>query len=298
MSDTTTDPTHPDRHLFCFGCGYTARRLARRVIAASGRVSGTRRDQAGAEALAAEGITGHRFAGDAALPASAFDGVTEVLVSIPPGEGGEDGVLRWHGEVLGALPSLRWVGLLSTTGVYGDTGGNWVDEDAPLNPMNERSERRVAAERRWLDWGKASGTAVQVFRLPGIYGPGRSPLDRLRSGSAQRIVKAGQVFNRAHVDDIGTALLLGMDRPTAGPVFNVADDEPAPADEVLEFAATRAGLPAPPAVPFDEAELSPMARSFYAENKRVSNRRIRDELGFVPAYPSYREGLTAILAGT
>lgn len=291
-----SDPNQAGRHLFCFGCGYTATRLARRVLAAGGRVSGTRRDADGVTALEAAGITGHRFDGSAALPATAFDGVTHVLVSIPPGPDGDDGVLSHHGDTLAGLDSLRWAGLLSTTGVYGDTDGEWVDEDAPLNPMNERTERRVAAERRWLDWGEATGKAVQVFRLPGIYGPGRSVFERLRSGSARRIAKPGQVFNRVHVDDIGTGLLLAMDHPDAGLVFNLTDDEPASAATVLAHGAELAQLPVPPLVPFEEADLSPMARQFYAENKRVSNARARRELGFRPRYPTYREGLAAILA--
>ncbi len=284
------------RHLFCFGCGYTARRLAGRLLAAGARVSGTTRTAQGAAELRTEGIVAHVFDGATAVPSSAFDGVTDVLCSIPPGEGGEDGVITEHGDVLAALSSLRWVALLSTTGVYGDVAGAWIDEDAPLQPMTERSRARVACEERWLAWGRTSGKAVQVFRLPGIYGPGRSPFARIRAGSAQRIIKADQVFNRIHVDDIGNALTLAMRKPEAGPVFHLADDEPAPADEVLAHAASLLGLPPPPAVPFDASALSPMARQFYGECKRLSNRKARAQLGFVPQYPTYREGLAAVLA--
>ncbi len=285
------------RRLFCFGCGDTATRLAVRFITAGGRAAGTRRTAEGVAELQGLGIEGHRFDGAAALADTALDGVTDILCSIPPGEAGDDGVLRWHGDLMAALPTLRWVGLLSTTGVYGDVDGAWVDEDAPLSPMNARSERRVAQERRWLEWGESAGLPVQVFRLPGIYGPGRSPFDRLRSGKAQRIVKPGHVFNRIHVDDIGSALLLGMQRPEAGPVFNLADDEPVAAETVLAYAAELAGLPVPPAIPFEEAELSPMGRQFWAECKRIDTRRVREQLGFEPKYPSYREGLEAILTG-
>jgi nucleoside-diphosphate-sugar epimerase len=284
------------RHLFCFGCGYVARRLATRILDAGGQVSGTTRNAEGAADLQAQGIGPHRFEGESALPESAFDGVTDILCSIPPGPDGDDGVLSLHGDILAALPGLRWAALLSTTGVYGDTGGAWVDEGTPLNPMNERSERRVAAEKAWLAWADATGKPVQVFRLPGIYGPGRTPFGRLRTGQAQRIVKPGQVFNRIHVDDIVAALLLGMQHPDAGPVFNLADDEPAAADEVLAWAAELLDLPPPPAVPIEDAGLSPMAASFYAENKRVSNARAKAELGFRPRYPGYREGLAASLA--
>lgn len=296
MTDDATNDIPPNRHLFCFGCGYTATRLARRLLAANDQVSGTARSAEGAAALSARGIRAHVFDGTRALPAEAFEGVTDLLCSIPPGEGGDDGVLSLHGDVLAALPGLRWAALLSTTGVYGDTGGAWIDEDAPLNPANDRSRWRVAAERAWLTWGEASGKPVQVFRLPGIYGPGRTPFERLRAGEAQRIVKPGQVFNRIHVDDIVAALLLGMRQPDKGPVFHLADDEPAPADEVLTWAAGLLDLPPPPAVPIEDAGLSPMAQSFYDECKRISNARVKAELGFQPRYPSYREGLAACLA--
>jgi nucleoside-diphosphate-sugar epimerase len=296
MIDTGKNGFPGERHLFCFGCGYVARRLGRRILAAGGRVSGTARSEDGAAALRERGITAHVFDSSAPVPASAFAGVTDLLCSIPPGAGGDDGVLSLHGDALAALPDLRWAALLSTTGVYGDTGGAWIDEDAPLRPMNERTERRVAAERDWLAWGEASGKPVQVYRLPGIYGPGRTPFARLRAGQARRILKPGQVFNRIHVDDIADALLLGMRQPHKGPVFHLADDEPAPADEVLAFAASLIGLPAPPSVPIEEAGLSPMGQSFYAECKRLSNARVKKELGFRPRYPSYREGLAASLA--
>ncbi|NGP54524.1 SDR family oxidoreductase [Thioalkalivibrio sp. XN8] len=284
-----------DRHLFCFGCGYSAGRLARELLAAGARVSGTSRTPSGADRLDKLGITAHVFDGSKPLPAAAFDGVTDVLSSIPPGEDGDDGVLTGHGRILAGLPTLGWTALLSTTGVYGDTRGTWIDESAPTDPRTPGNERRVACEERWLAWGCAHGRPVQIFRLPGIYGPHRSPFARLRTGEARRIVKPGQVFNRIHVDDIVAALLLAMRAPRAGPVFHLADDEPAPADEVLTHAAALLGLPPPPAVPYDAADLPPMARHFYEECKRLSNGRVRQELGFVPRYPTYREGLAAIL---
>lgn len=284
----------PDRHLFCFGCGYTAQRLARRVRAAGGLVSGTARSVQAAAALDAEGITGWQFDGTAPLPAAALQGVTDLLISIPPGDAG-DMILTHHPDLAKTCGNLRWVGLLSTTGVYGDTGGAWIDEGAPLAPRTERSRNRVLAEDHWLAFAKQSGIPVQVFRLPGIYGPQRSPFARLRAGTARRIVKPGQVFNRIHVDDIVAALLLGMARPKAGPVFHLADGHPAPADEVLSHAAALIGLAPPPEVAVDDPSLSPMAREFYAECKRLDITRARRDLGFAPLYPDYRSGLQAIL---
>ena len=296
MNTDAPDNFLADRHLLCFGCGYVARRLGDRILAAGGQVSGTARSEEGAAALAALGITGFVFDGSGVLPDEALDGVTDVLCSIPPGEGGDDGVLSHHGEALRALPGLRWAALLSTTGVYGDKDGAWIDEYATLEPVNERSRRRIAAEQAWLAWGEASGKPVQVFRLPGIYGPGRTPFQRLRAGQARRIVKPGHVFNRIHVDDIVAALLLGMQQPDKGPVFHLADDEPAPADEVLAWAASLIDLPSPSPVMIEDAGLSPMAQSFYEECKRISNQRIKTELGFQPRYATYREGLAACLA--
>ncbi|MEM9384481.1 MAG: SDR family oxidoreductase [Pseudomonadota bacterium] len=289
------DPISP-RHLFCFGCGYTAQRLAQRMLASGARVSGTTRTREGIERLTALGVVGHVFDGRGALPADALDGVTEVLCSIPPGEDGEDGVISVHGETLANLPTLRWSALLSTTGVYGDVDGAWIDETAPLRPSAERGRRRVACEARWLRWAEATGKAVQVLRLPGIYGPYRSPFARLRAGTAQRVLKAGHVFNRIHVDDIVSALALAMARPEAGPIFHLADDEPAPADEVLTHAASLLGLPPPPATTFEDEDLSPMARQFYSECKRLITTNAKRELGFSPAYPTFREGLAAVLA--
>ncbi|MDZ7684349.1 MAG: SDR family oxidoreductase [Gammaproteobacteria bacterium] len=285
-----------DRHLFCFGCGYSAIRLAHHVLAAGGRVSGTSRSVEGAARLERLGITAHRFDGSSSLPATAFAEVTDMLTSIPPGAGGDDGVLAHHGKLLAHLDTLQWSAVLSTTGVYGDVGGAWIDENAPLQPGTERAARRVSCERRWLDWSRANNKPVQVFRLPGIYGPGRSPFVRLRAGTAQRLIKPGQVFNRIHVDDIARALMLAMRNPEVGPVFHLADGEPAAADVVLEYAAALLGLSSPPAVQVEEAEISPMARQFYSECKRLSTARAQSLLGFTPLFPSYREGLAAVLA--
>jgi nucleoside-diphosphate-sugar epimerase len=180
--------------------------------------------------------------------------------------------------------------------VYGDHGGAWIDETAPPNPTSARSRRRLAAEEAWLALGRRTGKPVQVFRLAGIYGPRRNPLAQLAAGTATRIVKPGQIFNRIHVDDIAAALAASLDRPRAGAVYNVADDEPAPPQDVVAYAASLAGVVPPAEIPFDEASLSPMARSFYAETKRVSNRLLKQELGLTLRYPTYREGLAALRA--
>ena len=283
------------RHLFCFGCGYSAKRLAKAIIAEGGKVSGTSRSSDGMQALRVGGITPWFFDGTEAVPSEALAGVTDILISIPPGDEGE-GILTHHPDLAQQCGHLGWVGLLSTTGVYGDAGGAWIDETYPRSPLTQANRNRVHAEDMWLDFSVQSSVPVQVFRLPGIYGPHRSPFARLRTGKAQRILKLGQVFNRIHVDDIAAALRLGMDRPMAGPVFHLADGHPAPADEVLTHAAALIDLPAPPAIGFDDASLPPMARHFYAECKRLDISRARDHLGFDPVYPDYRAGLRAILS--
>jgi dTDP-4-dehydrorhamnose reductase len=228
-------------------------------------------------------------------PALAGDiaGAEAILVSIAPDEQG-DPVLRHFADRIAAAPGLRWIGYLSTVGVYGDHGGEWVREDTPTRPVSERSIRRVEAERDWLALGERSGKPVQVFRLAGIYGPGRNALVNLREGSAKRLIKPGQVFNRIHVADIAGAVAASLDRPRPGAIYNVTDDEPAPPQDVVTFAAGLLGIEPPPEQAFETADLSPMARSFYGENKRVSNRLMREELGYRLRYPTYREAHRAL----
>ncbi len=194
------------------------------------------------------------------------------------------------------LESLRWIGYLSTTGVYGDRGGDWVDENSQRVPTQDRSRRRALAEDSWLTVWEHDGLPVHVFRLAGIYGPGRSAIDSLRDGTAKRIVKAGQVFSRIHVADIAAVLIASMARPNPGAAYNLCDDNPAPPDEVIAYAAELLGVQPPPVVRFEDAQLSEMARSFYADNKRVRNNRIKEELGVQLTFPDYRSGLQAILA--
>jgi nucleoside-diphosphate-sugar epimerase len=275
------------RHLLCFGFGYTARALAARLVVAGWRVDGTARHA---------GPGTRRFDRDHPLAPAAFEGVSHILVAVPPDERG-DPVVDAHGDAIAALPDLRWLGYLSTTGVYGDRGGDWVDEGAELRPSGERGRRRVAAERAWLDLWRRHGVPVHVFRLAAIYGPGRSPFVALRAGTARRIDKKGQVFSRIHVEDLASVLAASMARPRPGAVYNVCDDEPAAPASVVAHAALLLGMPAPPLVPFETADLSPMAKSFWDDNKRVANALIKQELGVALRYPSYREGLAAILAG-
>ena len=187
------------------------------------------------------------------------------------------------------------MGYLSTTGVYGDHGGAWVDEATALTPNTERGQRRLAAEEQWLALHRDHGLPVHVFRLAGIYGPGRNTLDNLRDGTAKRVVKPGQVFSRIHVDDIAGVLLASMARPNPGRAYNVADDEPCPPQDVVTFAAELLGLAPPHEIPFEDARLSPMARSFFADSKRVSNARIKSELGYSLRFPTYREGLKSLI---
>jgi nucleoside-diphosphate-sugar epimerase len=280
--------------LFSFGYGYSAEALARRLSPRDVAVAGTR------TALSEEpepGVALAAFRGDApsAQVRDLLAGSTHILVSVPPDLEG-DAVLRHFSADIAALPDLAWIGYLSTVGVYGDHKGQWVDEDSATHPIHERSLRRLEAERAWLAFGAEIGRRVEIFRLSGIYGPGRSVIDNLRAGTARRIVKAGQIFNRIHVDDIAAVLTRAIDKATGHAVYNVSDDEPAPPEEVVAYAAELLGLPAPPAVAFDEAGLSAMAASFWAESKRVRNSRMRRDLGVELIYPTYREGLRALAA--
>jgi len=215
-----------------------------------------------------------------------------VLISVGPDEAGDPVLRRFAGEIERSN-SIRWIGYLSTIGVYGDADGGWVDETVAPNPSHARTQRRVEVEQEWLALGARSGKTTQIFRLAGIYGPGRNPILNLDQ-RAQRVIKKGQVFNRIHVDDIAQVLLASMDKPRQGAVYNVSDNEPAPPQDVLLFAAQVMGREPPPEVPFEQAVMSDMARSFYADNKRVSNRLIREELGVELRYPTYREGVAAL----
>ena len=279
-------------HLLCFGFGFSARTLATRLDKQAWKISATSRDPEGIAEVNAQGFHGFLF--DSKLQIA--PDVTHLLISAPPDENG-DPVVRLFQEQLQRLSKqLKWVGYLSTTGVYGDRGGDWVDEDSPLEPNTTRGHRRLEAEQSWLKLLSDYGLPVHLFRLAGIYGPGRNQLLTVLNGSAKRIIKPGQIFSRIHVDDIAGALAASIAKPNPGRAYNVCDDEPCPPQEVVEYAANLLGLPVPPEIPFEDADLSPMAKSFYADSKRVSNQRIKNELSYKLIYPDYREGLTAIRA--
>lgn len=274
--------------LLSLGHGYTASALAARLIPLGWTVIGTCRDASRAPRLRAQGVEPLVWPSDLG---QALAGASHVLASAAPDALG-DPFLQLAGDALqAARPS--WVGYLSTTAVYGDHQGGWVDETTPVNPQSDRARQRVLAESQWL----STGLPVHVFRLAGIYGPGRGPFEKVRDGSARRIIKPGQVFSRIHVEDIAETLMASMARPNPGAIYNVCDDDPAPPEDVLSHAAALLGLPEPPAIPYDKAEMTPMARSFYAESKRVRNNRIKDELGVRLRYPDYRSGLAAMLTG-
>ncbi len=282
------------KHLFAFGFGSTAAVLASRLQAQGWRVSGTCRAQEKADALRAKGVNAFLFGDDLPLERAALGGVTHLLVSIPPGADGDPVLNTLQHEIKAHKQTLEWIGYLSTTGVYGDRAGGTVDETMEMAPTSDRGRRRQAAEEAWFALGQEIDVPVQTFRLAGIYGPGRNQIVSLRSGKARRIVKPRHVFSRIHVEDIASVLEASMAMPNAGAAYNVCDDEAAPPQDVVAFAAELIGTSPPPEVAFADADLTPMAKSFYAESKRVSNGRIKQELGVSLRFPTYREGLRAL----
>jgi nucleoside-diphosphate-sugar epimerase len=279
--------------VFFFGLGYCARRLIQRECWIE--ASGTARAAESVAALRREGVEAYAFDGVEAEPgiAEALGGAEAIVVSIPPREGAGAALERF-GAVIAAAPALRRIVYYSTIGVYGDHGGACVEETSATLTRTARGLARLEDEARWTAAAKGRGAEADILRLAGIYGPGRNALVNLRRGEARRIVKSGQVFNRAHADDIAQISSLVITRNLRGQVWNVADDEPAPPQDVIAYAAGLLGLEPPPEEPFEEATLSPMAREFYADNKRVSIAKAKAELGFAPAYPTYREGLKAL----
>lgn len=273
--------------LLSIGHGYSAQALAERLLPLGWHVIGTTRSDARAAEMARHGIEPLIWPGTP-LP---LDRATHLLTSVAPGASG-DPVLAAHGAQIAAATHLDWVGYLSTIGVYGDHAGGWVDEDTALTPGMARGRARVAAETAWQE---VTPARLHILRLAGIYGPGRGPFAKLRNGTAQRIIKPGQVFSRIHRDDIGAALLASIQSGQGSAVYNLCDDDPAPPQDVIAYAAELLGMTPPPEIAFEDADLSPMARSFYSESKRVKNDRIKRELGWQPHYPDYRTGLRAIL---
>ncbi len=280
--------------LLSFGHGYSARALARLLIPQGWTIIGTTRSTEKARRLSDDGVTPLIWPGDDPRPA--VETATHVLTSVSPGPDGDPVLADLADALARRAPALKWAGYLSTTGVYGDHAGGWVDEDTPLTPSTERGRLRVLAETQWRALAETSGLPLHIFRLAGIYGPGRGPFSKVRNGTARRIIKPGQVFSRIHVDDIAQVLAASIAHPNPGAVYNLCDDDPARPQDVIAHAAELLGQPLPPEVDYDTADMSPMARSFYAESKRVRNDRIKSELGVELIHPDYRVGLAALLA--
>ncbi|MEX0970286.1 MAG: SDR family oxidoreductase [Paracoccaceae bacterium] len=281
------------KSLLIFGFGYCAKALAKDLLAQGWKIEATTRNADKAEAMRAMGVVPHIWPGTdmrAALAAA-----SHVLVSAGPDAAG-DPVLNALSDAFANATHLRWLGYLSTTGVYGDAAGGWVDEDTPRLATSTRGQLRVDAEDRWLALHQSCGLAVHIFRLAGIYGPGRGPFAKLRAGTARRIIKPNQVFSRIHVDDIAQILAASIAQPNPGRAYNVCDDEPAPPQDVIAAAARLLGLNPPPEESFETAQMGAMAKSFYGESKRVSNARIKAELGVELLHPTYMAGLRAVLA--
>ncbi len=287
--------------LFGFGLGYSFHQVAHGVQDHLGfRVGGTTTTPEKRARLKEKvGIPVYLFDRDHPLedPKKTFEGVTHILSSIPPDENGDPAV-DMHGGDIAALDGLQWAGVFSTTGVYGNTDGAWVDETSETAPNNHRSELRVKAEEQWLDLHRKHGVPAHIVRLAGIYGPGRSPLDQVRGGKARRMVKPGLTLGRIHLDDIVGAVLASIRKPNPGAIYNVTDDEPMPPRDIITYACKILGVEAPVEVSYDEvkAHLPPIVQEFYGDNKRVSNKRLKDELGYTFKYPTYRDGLDALLA--
>ncbi len=276
-------------HLLCFGYGFSARHLVPLLLAEGWTASATTRSE---DVPEAKGIKFINF--DAVLD-SHLSKASHVLLSVPPGVSGDPVLIRYH-HLLSRAAHLKWIGYLSTTGVYGDTAGTWVTEASPIKPTNRRSRYRVAAEASWLDLYQNHNLPVHIFRLAGIYGSGRSSLDQIKAGRAARVDKPGHRFSRIHAADIASVLRASINAPNPGRFYNVCDDEPAPQADVVAYACDLLGAPVPALVEFGEAvkTMSPMARSFWQDNRLVDNSRIKDELGVDLAYPNYRAGLSAI----
>lgn len=274
-----------DKNLFIFGYGYSAQALARVLMADGWQVTGTSR----------EGREGTMMWPGADI-SDALSQASHLLISAGPNAAGDPVLAGARDMIADHAPHLKWVGYLSTTGVYGDHQGGWVDEATALTPATKRGQWRVKAEAAWQALAKDLGLPLHIFRLAGIYGPGRGPFAKVRRGTARRIIKENQVFSRIHVADIAQVLAASIARPDPGAIYNVCDDEAAPPEDVLAHAAELLGMEIPPSEDFLTAEMTPMARSFYAESKRVSNARIKRDLGVALTYPTYREGLAALLA--
>jgi len=282
-----------DKQLFCFGYGYSCEYLARELLKEGGwTISGTTRDQDKKRDLRKKGIKAHIFDFDKPIPDPLYilSDVTHLLLSIPPDEDGDPCYNQYLQDII-SLKNLEWVGYLSTTGAYGDRDGGWVDETSEARPTTKRGSRRWKAEQKWLSLFKKHKIPVHIFRLAGIYGPGRSALDSIRAGVARRIDKPGHAFSRIHVEDVAQILKKSIENPKGGEVYNLCDDMPAPSHEVIEYACQLLGMKVPPLIPIEDADLAPIALSFYKDNKRIKNDKIKTELGVELKYLDYKEGL-------
>lgn len=285
------------KHLFCFGYGYCCEHLANALkLKGDWKISGTTRDPEKRKAMRENGISAFMFDEETPLadPLYMMRDVTHMLISTPPDDDG-DPVFEHHAKDIAQITGLQWLGYLSTTGAYGDRNGGWVDENSEIRPTSIRGSRRVRAEEQWLSLLYSHNLPVHIFRLAGIYGPGRSALDSVRAGVARRIHKPGHAFSRIHVEDIVQVLMASMNAPHAGEAYNLADDHPAPSHEVIEYACQLLGIPAPALIPFEKADLAPITLSFYAENKRINNAKIKNELRVILQYPDYKKGLESCL---
>ncbi|CAI2717617.1 SDR family oxidoreductase [Nitrospina watsonii] len=286
------------KKLFCFGLGYVGSALAAALHGEGWAVGGTCRTPEKQRTLSAAGWSVAVFDAPAVVPdlAAALEEATHVLVSIPPKPEIGDVVRHHFHDALESARQVEWIGYLSTTGVYGDHDGNWVDETTPLMPKFPHQQRRAEAERAWMRLAYSASSPVHLFRLAGIYGPGRNPFVKIQNGTAQRIDKPGLMFGRVHVDDVVQVLQASIARPHAGRVYNVVDNIPASPREVIQHACDLLQVKPPRLVAFEDAELSEMGKSFYLTNKRVDNHRIKSELGVKLRYPGYRAGLDALFA--
>jgi len=277
--------------LLSFGHGYSARALSRILLPQDWRIIGTTRDEDKAVRLMNEGVEPRIWPGADMIPA--LNAATHILISAGPDDAGDPILAQLETEIAARVDQFEWVGYLSTTGVYGDHNGDWVDEETPLTPATKRGIARVEAEAAWQ---AIPDLPLHIFRLAGIYGPGRGPFAKVRNGTARRIIKQGQVFSRTHVADIARILAASIKKPNIGSIYNVCDNDPAPPEDVIAYAAELLGMPIPEAIDYETADMTPMARSFYAESKKVRNDKIKTELGVELLYPDYKTGLKALLA--
>ena len=281
-------------HLFCFGLGYSGRALGRSLVREGWKVSGTTRDPKKMDILEKEGLEAYCFPGEECLIEDQISLATHLISTIPPQSLG-DIVYKNFYQIIEQKQNLRWIGYLSSTGVYGNRDGSWVDEESDLMTSNPRNRLRIEAENQWLQLGRKNGVGVHVFRAAGIYGEGRNVLETVRAGRARRVEKKGHISNRIHVEDLVTVLKSSMGKAESNSIYNVCDDEPVSAKEVVEFACQLLKTEPPPVIPFQQAELSDIARTFYLDNKKIRNEKMKKELNIQLKYPDYRTGLITIL---